>query len=385
MAFLLLGNSEICQTQDSADADTSLIEQFHQEMDNLNKKVSRAFANAKVELEVTSSSRTGWRVAQSFDAPTEVIVWIEREKFRVSYIMYHEGDVFRNEGSFDGKAFYNGTPDLDDDGIPAKLTIRDPVNNADNINMDYLFSFKYLHYAGVHTPIYSPFSYMENAPYFGSRTEYLLKNGKNVEIFESNNTIVVKCEILDYPNLFRDHESIGVPVSENFVDSIIAELKNLQIVIPMRTIEIHLDPSYGFAPVFYSSHSGKAIARTVSFEDYSYNVEHDLWLPGIVAAKEEAGNSVGEAIYRLKRYEFGFSEHINYTLIDEYTKPATQVTDLTDPQAGYFYVDADGRLTKKEPEAGIAEIKRSDKSMYLLLPVVIIVLLCLAAYCWKKR
>ncbi len=389
LASLLLCNGAISQIQEDADASASLIAQFHQEIQDLHSKISKAFLDVKLELEHT-------HVANAYhDAPAKVVVWVEHGKFRIKHYVHHDGATLEYEKSFDGKKYYDGYPDEREVMQPAKISIHDPFSNA---NVWYrINSLMYLHYAGVHVPENG--AYMQDFPYFGSRLEHLLKKGESVRVYESDGNIILKCVVPDYFILFRntldineERKSLSAsPMNEDVVDSIISELAKDREAVPKRKIELHLDPDYGFAPVYMldSSMDGRK-TKEARAKDWMHYTDYDIWLPNIVTSERVSNSDTNRMIYRLKDLEFRFENNVNYELIEEYDKPATLVRDYTDPDAKnirggevHYYVGADGELTKKRAEAIIAEINRSKK-LPLLLLASIVILLGSIIYIWKK-
>ena len=397
--LILLCNGAISQIQEDADVSTSLIAQFHQELEALHSNMSNAFSDVKLEIERTS-------VASDYlVAPDKVVVWVEHGKFRVKTYQHPKrlnGDIHVYEESFDGKKYYTGEPNFSwDDVLPADMSIWDPFSNSISNSIDYLNMSlsSYLHYAGVHTPSDAP--YMQNLPYFGSRLEHLLKKGESVSVDESDGNIIVKCEVPDYKILWSQKLDIkeerwslsNSPMSKDDVDSIISAMEKDMKAVPKRKIEIHLDPDYGFAPVYMLDNSmdGRK-TNEVRAEDWKHYKDYDIWLPGTVTSESVYDSEMYRNIYRLKDLEFRFEDNVNYDLREEYyDKPATRVTQhIADPEAKVpavqveYSVGTDGELTKKSPEAIIAEINRSKKFRLLILAIIVMTLGTIV-YTWKKQ
>ena len=389
LSSLLLCNGAIGQIQEDADASASLIAQIHEEIADLHGNMSKAFADVKLELEYT-------HVADAYyDAPDKVVVWVEHGKFRIKHYVHHDGEIIEYEYSFDEKKYYDGEQDEKEIMQPAQIAIYDPFSNTNEWLGNN--SFLYLHYAGVHVPVNG--AYMQHFPYFGSRLEHLLKKGESVSVYDSDGKIIVKCVVPDYLMLHRNKWDIdeerkslfASPMPEDVIDSIISDLENERKAVPKRKIEIHLDPDYGFAPVYMLDNSmdGRE-TEEVRAKDWKRYKDYDIWLPSNVIADYVFDSDRYRTIYRLKNLEFRFEDNVNYELLEEYDKPATFVRDYTDPDAKNirggevrYFVGADGELTKKRAEAIIAEINRSKK-LPLLLLASIVILLGSIVYIWKK-
>lgn len=299
--------------------------------------------------------------------------------------------------SYDGNYVWRGDRAVYRNGSDVSLTKFAPNDTTDPSVYDLHWRFLYFDVAGINTP-----AYMFEINKFSSLTPLvlsLLKESESTRIERDGEnfkvTVLVPDDFLAStrqtdPEQYRKRLDNGANKAE-YIDRCVEQLKQLQALVPKRTISLLLDGQHGYAVAERMdwTAAGQRISET-HVEKWQQFQDVGIWLPersvtlfytkGLTYSNF-SNSPVNTNIIELNLAEFG-KRNFNFDLTEnpKYRKRGTIIGDRTLPEAisnGHnpvmVTVGADGKLLRDNAMIAANEMKGKSKILFRVFIVGLLV------------